>query len=160
MFLLLLFSRSVMSESLQPQGMQNTRLFCPSQSPRACSNSCLLSQLCHPTISSSVIHFFFCLQSFPASVFYYESALPIKWPKYWRFSLSIRHSNENLGFISFRIDWFDLPAVKGTLKSLLYHHSSKVSILQCSVFFMVQLSHAYVTTGKTIALSIQPLLAK
>ena len=86
-------------------------------------------------------------------VFFNESSLPIRWPKYWSFSLSIRHSNENLGFISFRIDWFDLPAVEGTLKSLLHHHSSKVSILRHSAFFMVQLSHAYLTTGKTIALT-------
>ena len=93
-------------------------------------------------------------------VFSNELALSIKWPKYWSFSLSIRHSNENLGFISFRIDWFDLPAVKGTLKSLLYHHSSKVSILRHSVFFMVQLSHAYVTTGKAVALTIQTFVGK
>ena len=86
-------------------------------------------------------------------VFFNESSLPIRWPKYWSFNLSIRHSNENLGFISFRIDWFDLPAVEGTLKSLLHHHSSKVSILRHSAFFMVQLSHAYLTTGKTIALT-------
>jgi len=93
-------------------------------------------------------------------VFSNELALSIKWPKYWSFSLSIRHSNENLGLISFRIDWFDLPAVKGTLKSLLYHHSSKVSILRHSVFFMVQLSHAYVTTGKAVALTIQTFVGK
>ena len=81
---------------------------------------------------------------FPSSkVFSYESALPIKWPKYWSFSFSISPSNEYLGLISFRIDWFDLLAVQGTLKSLLQHHSSKASILWCSAFFMVQLSYPY-----------------
>ena len=82
-----------------------------------------------------------------------ESALCIRWPKYWSFSFSISPSNEHPGLISFRMGWLDLFAVQGTLKSLLQHHSSKVSILQCSAFFIVQLSHAYMTTGKTIALS-------
>ena len=86
-------------------------------------------------------------------VFSNESALRIRWPKYWSFSFSISPSNEYSGLISFRIDWFDLLAVQGTLKSLLQHHSSKASILQCSALFMVQLSHPYVTTGKTIALT-------
>ena len=81
-----------------------------------------------------------------------ESALHIRWPKYWSFSFSINPSNEYSGLISFRIDWFDL-AVQGTVKSLLQHYSSKASILQCSAFFMVQLSHPYMTTGKTIALT-------
>ena len=91
-------------------------------------------------------------------VFSTESALPIRWPKYWCFSIS--PSNESSGLISFRIDWFDLLAVQGTLKSLLQHHSLKASILQCSAFFMVQLSHPYVTTGKTIALTIQTVVGK
>ena len=81
------------------------------------------------------------------------SALRIRWPKYWSFSFSICPSNEYLELISFRMDWLDLLAVKGTLKSLLQHHSSKASILQCSAFFIVQLSHPYMTTGKTIALT-------
>ena len=86
-------------------------------------------------------------------VFSNESALHIRWPKYWSFSLNISPSNEHPGLISFRIGWLDLLAVQGTLKSLLQHHSSKVSILQCSAFFIVQLSHQYMTTGKTIALT-------
>ena len=84
-------------------------------------------------------------------VFSNESVLPIRWPKYWSFTFSISPSNEYSGLISFRMDWFYLPAVQGTLKSLLQHHSSKTSILQCSAFFIVQLSHPYITTGKTIA---------
>ena len=82
-----------------------------------------------------------------------ESVLCIRWPKYWSFSFSIRPSNEHSGLISFRMDWLDLPAVQGTLKSLLQHHSSKASILQHSAFFIVQLSHPYMATGKTIALT-------
>jgi len=86
-------------------------------------------------------------------VFSKESALHIRWPKYWSFSFDISPSNEHPGLISFRMDWLDLLAVQGTLKSLLQHHSSKASILQCSAFFIVQLSHPYMTTGKTTALS-------
>ena len=86
-------------------------------------------------------------------VFFNESALPIRWPKYWSFSFSISPSNEYSWLISFRIDWFDLLAVQGTLKSLLQNHSSKASVLQCSAFFMVQLLHPYMPTGKTIALT-------
>ena len=81
-------------------------------------------------------------------VFSNESLLPIRWPKYWSFSFSISPSDEHSGLVSFRIDWFDLLAVQGTLKSLLQHHNLKVSILQCSAFFIVQLSHPYITTGK------------
>ena len=84
-------------------------------------------------------------------VFSHQSVLRIRWPKYWSFSFSISPSNEYSGLISFRIDWLDLLAVRGTLKSLLQHHSSKASMLQCSAFFIVQLSHPYMTTGKTIA---------
>ena len=83
----------------------------------------------------------------------YESVVHIRWSKYWSFGFSISPSNEYSGLISFRIDWLDLLAVQGTLKSLLLHHSSKASILQCSAFFIVQLSHPYMTTGKTIALT-------
>ena len=86
-------------------------------------------------------------------VFSNESVLPIRWTKYWSFSFSINPSNEYSGLISFRMNWLDLLAVQGTLKSLLQHHSSKASILQCSAFFIVQLSHLYMTTGKTIALT-------
>ena len=91
-------------------------------------------------------------------VFSNESALHIRWPKYWSFSIS--PSNEYSELISFRSDWFDLPAVRGTLKSLLQHHSSKASILQHSAFFILQLSHSYMTTGKTIPLIIQTLSVK
>ena len=98
---------------------------------------------------------------FPSiSVFSNESVLCIRWSKYWSFSFSISPSNEYSGMTSFRIDWFDLLAVQGTLKSLLQHHSSKASILRCSAFFMVQISHSYMFTGKTIALNIQTLVSK
>ena len=93
-------------------------------------------------------------------VFSNESVLHIRWPKYWSFSFSISSSNEYSGLISFRMDWFDLLAVQGILKSLPQHHSSKASILQCSAFFIVQLSHPYVTTGKTIALTRQTFVGK
>ena len=86
-------------------------------------------------------------------VFPNESALRIRWPKYWSFSFNISPSNEQSGLISFRMDWLDLLAIQGTLKSLLQHHSSKLSLLLCSAFFTVQLSHPYMTTGKTIALA-------
>ena len=92
-------------------------------------------------------------------VFSNESTLHMRWPKYWSFSFSISQSNEHPGLISFRMDWLDLLAVQGTLKSLLQHHSSKASILRHSAFFTVQLSHPYITTGKTIALTHGPLLA-
>ena len=93
-------------------------------------------------------------------VFSNESTLRMRWPKYWSFSFSISPSNEYPGLISFRMDWLDLLAVQGTLKNLLQHHSSKASILWCSAFFIVQLSHPYMTTGKTIALTRRTLLAK
>ena len=104
---------------------------------------------------------FFLPSFFPSTrVFSNESALSSRWPKYWSFSVSISPSNEYSGLISFRIDWFDLLAVQGTLKSLLQHHSSKASILWCSAFFMVQLSHLYMTTGKTIAFTIWTFVGK
>ena len=93
-------------------------------------------------------------------VFSSESDLCITWPKYWSFSFSISPSNEYPGLISFRMDWLDLLAVQGTLKSLLQHHSSKASILRCSSFFTVQLSHPYMTTGKTVALTRQTIVGK
>ena len=102
--------------------------------------------LCHPLLLLPSI--------FPSiMVFSNESALHMRWPKYWSFSVSISPSNEHPGLISFRMDWLDLLAVQGTLQSLLHHHSSKASILQCSAFFIVQLSHPYMITGKTIALT-------
>ena len=117
----------------------------------------------HPTISSRVVPFSSRLQSFPPSEsFLIKSVLCIRRPKYWSFSLSISPSNAYSGLfrISFRIDWFNLLAVQGTLKSLLQHHSSKASVLQCSAFIMVQLSHPYMTTRKTIALIFGSLSAK
>ena len=98
---------------------------------------------------------------FPSSwVFSNESVLPISWPEYWSFSFNISPSNEHPGLISFRMDWLDLLAVQGTLKNLLQHHSSKASIFQCSAFFIVQLSHPYMTTGKTIALTRRTFVDK
>ena len=93
-------------------------------------------------------------------VFSNDSVLLIRWPKYWSFSFNISPSNEHSGLISFRMDWLDLLAVQGTLKSILQHHSSKVSILQCSAFFIVQLSHPYMTPGKTIALTRRTFISK
>ena len=157
------FSQSVMSDYLQPHGLQQSRLPCPSPTPRAHSNSCSLSQWCHPAISSSVVPFSFCLQPsiFPSiSVFSNESALHIMWPKYWSVSFNFSPSNEYSGLISFRMDWLDLLAVQGTLKSFLQHHSSKASVLQCSAFFTVQFSHPYMTTRKTIALTRQTFVGK
>ena len=108
----------------------------------------------HPTISSSVVSFSSCPPIPPSiSIFSSESTLCMRWPKYWSFSFSISPSNEHPGLISFRMSWLDLLAVQGTLKSLLQHHSSKASIFWRSVFFTVQLSHPYMTTGKTIALT-------
>ena len=150
-----------MSNSLQPHGLQHTRLPCPSPTPRPCSNSCPSSPWCHPTISSSVVPFSSCLQSFsasgsfPVSQFFASGGQCIG-----SFSFIISPSSEYSGLISFRIDWFDLLAVQGTLKSLLQHHSSKTSILRCSAFFMVQLSHPYMTTGKTIALTRWTFVSK
>ena len=142
-----------MSDSLQPHGLQHARPPCPSPTPGASS---LMSVelvmpsnhliLCRPLLLPPSI--------FPSiRVFSKESVFLIRWPKYWSFSISISLSNEYSGLISLRTDWFDLLAVKGTLKSFLQHHSSKASVLQCSAFFIVQLSHPYVTTGKTIALT-------
>ena len=147
-----MFSRSVMSSALQPHGLQNSKLPCPSSSLGACSNSCLLSWWYYPTISSSVIPFSR-LQSFPASRSSNELALCIRWLKYWSFSFRINPSKEYSGLISFRIDSFDWlvwsPAVQETLKSLLQHHSWKALILWHSAFFMVQLSHTYMTNKNT-----------
>ena len=143
-----------MFNSLRPCGLQHTRLPCPSPTPRACSDSCPSSWWCHPPISSSVIPFSSCLQSFRAlGSFSMSQFFASGGPKYWSFSFSISPSSEYSGQISFRMDWLDLLAVQGTLKNLLQHHSSKASILLCSAFFIVQLSHPYMTTGKTRALT-------
>ena len=138
-----------MSDSLRPHELQHTRLPCPSLSHGVCSNSCPLSWWCHPTTSFSVAPFSSCPLSFPAS-----GSFPISWlytsggQSIWSFSFSISPSSEYSGLISFRIDCFDLIAIQGTFKSLLQHHNSKVLILWCSAFLMVQLSHPYMTTGK------------
>ena len=142
-----------MSDSLWPHGRQHARLPCPSPTPGAYSNSCPSSWWCNPTISSSVV------PSPPAFNLSQHQGLfqssHIRWSKYWSFSFSISPSNEYSGLISFRIDWLDLLAVQGTLKSLLQHHGWKASILWYSDFFTVQLSHPYTTTGKAIALTRQ-----
>ena len=128
------FSCSVVSDSLRLHEPQHARHPCPSPTPRVYPNPYPLSQWCHLTISSSVVPFFSCLQSFPASVFSNESVLRIKWPKYWSFSFNISPSNEHSWLISFRMDWFDSLAIQGVLKSLLQHNSSKAP------FFTAQLS--------------------
>ena len=144
-----------MSDSLWPHRSQHTRSRCPSPTPRVSSNSCPFNHLilCHPLLPLPSV--------FPSiRVFSNESALCIRWPKYRSFSFSIRPSNEYSGLISFRMDWLDLLAVQGTLKSLLQHHSSKASILRRSFFFIVQLSHPCMTTGKTIALTRRTFVGK
>ena len=152
------FSCSVLSDLLGPNGLEHARPACPSPTPGVYSNSYPLSQRCHPTISSSVVPFSSRLQSLPASgsfqmsrVFSNESSLCIRWPKDWSFSLNSL-PNEHPGLVSFNMDWLDLLAVQGTLKSLLQHHSSKASILRRSAFLTVQLSHPYMTTGKNHSL--------
>ena len=132
-----------MSNSLKPHELQHTRLPCPSPTPGVHPNPCALSR-CHQTISS-VVTFSFCL-----NLSQHQDL----------FSFNISPSNEHPGLISFRMDWLDLLAGQGTLKSLLQHHSSKASILRCSAFFIVQLSHPHMTTGKTIALTRQTFVDK
>ena len=149
------FSRSVVSNSLRPHELQHTRPPCPSPTPGAHPNSCPLSRWCHPTISFSVVPFSSCPQSFPASGYFQMSQLFELGGQ----SIGVSASTSDLpmntqdGLISFRMDWLDLLAVQGTLKSLLQLHNSKASILWRSAFFIVQLSHPYVTSGKTIALT-------
>ena len=150
------FSCSVMSDSLWLHGLRHTRLPCPSPAPGPCSNSCPLSQWCHPTISSSVVPFSSCLKSFLAS----ESFLRSQFFASGGQSIGVSASTSVL---SMNIqDWFllDLLIVQGTLKSVIQHHSPKASILWHSVFFMLQVSHQYMTTGKTIALTIQTFVCK
>ena len=141
-----------MADSLRPHRLQHTRLPCPSLSPRVSSNSCPMSWWCYPTISYSAAPFS-CPYSFPA---------PGSFPVDWFFasggqsigsSTSVSVLKWTFRLISFRIDWFDLFAVQGNLKSLLQHHNSKTLVLQCLSFFIVQLSHPYMTTGNTIALT-------
>ena len=146
------FSRSFVSDSLRPHQLQHARPPCPSPAPKVYSTNvhrvsdglhhCILCFpiLLQPLIFSSI------------KVFSNESVLPIRWSEYWSFSFSISPSKEHPGLITFRMDWLDLLAVQGTLKSFLQHHSWKASILRRSTFFTVQLSHPYMTTGKTISL--------
>ena len=154
------FGRSVVSDSLRPHEPQHARPPCPSPTPGV---YWLMSvELVMPSNHLTLCHPLLLLPSiFPSiRVFSNESALCIRWPKYWSFSFNISPSNEHPGLISFRMDWLDFLAVQGTLKSLLQHHSSKASILGHSAFFTVQLSHPYMTTGKTIALTRQTLVGK
>ena len=154
------FSHSVMSDYSWPHEPQHARPPCPSRTPRVHPNTCPSSRWCHPAISSSVI-LFLLPPIFPSiRVFFSESALCTREPKYWSFSFNISPSSEHPGWISFKMDWLDLLALQGTFKSLLQHHNSKVSILPCSAFIIVQLSHPYVTTGKTIALTRQTFVGK
>ena len=136
---------------LRSHGLQHTRLPCSSPTLRGFTNSCPLSQWCHPTISSFVVPFSSFLQTFLEPVFSNELVLRIRWPNYWSFSFSISPFNKYAGLISFRMDWLDLLAVQRTLKSLLQHHGSKAAIIRHSACFTVQLSQPYMTTRKTIA---------
>ena len=152
-------SHSVMSNSLQPHELQHTRPPCPSPTPGVHPNPRPLSRWCHRNISSCC-PLLLLPSIFPSiRVFSNESDLLIRWPKYCNFSFSISPTSEHPGLI-FRMDWLDLLAVQGTLKSLLQHHSSKASILWCSAFFIVQLSHPYTTTEKTIALTRRTFVDK
>ena len=151
------FSHSVVSDSLRPHELQHARPPCPSPTITNSQSSPKLMSI-ESVMSSS--HLILCcrlllLPLIPPNirVFSNESTLRIRWPKDWSYSFSISPSNEHPGLISFRMDWLDLLAAQGTLKSLLQHHSSKASILQHSAFFTVQLSHPYMTTGKIIALT-------
>ena len=140
-----------MSDSLRPHGLQHARFPCPSLHFMVMPSNHLI--LCWPLLILPSI--------FPSiKVYSNESALHIRWPKYWSFSFSIISSNDYSGLISFGVDWFYLLAVQGTLKSFLQHHSLKISIIQLSAFFTVQLSHLYMTIGKTIALTISTFIDK
>ena len=149
-----------MSDSLQPHEQQHARPPCPSPTPRVHPNPCPSSQWCHPTVSSSIVPFS-CPQSFPAPGSFQISQL-FAWgsQSIGVFSFNISPSNKHPGLISFRMDWLDLLAVQGTLKSLIQHYGSKASILLCSAFIIVLLSHPYMTTGKTIALTRQTFVGK
>ena len=151
------FSRSVVSDSSWPNGLQHTRPPCPSPTHllKLMSIESVMPSnhliLCRPLLLPPSINI---------RIFSNESTLHIRWPEYWSFRFSISPSSEYSGLISFRMDWLDLLAVQGTLKSLLQHHSSKASILQHSAFFIVQLSYPYMITGKTIALTRQTFVGK
>ena len=155
------FIHSVMSNSLWPHESQHARPPCPSPTPGVHSDSHPSSWWCHPAISSSVISFSSCPQPLPASGSFLMSQF-FAWggQSIGVSAFSISPSNEHPGLISFRMDWLDLLTVQGTLKSLLQHHSSKASILWLSAFFTVQLSHPYMTTGKTIALTRRTFVGK
>ena len=142
-----------MFNSLQPHGLQHARPPCPSPTPRVYPNVSI--ELVMPSSNLILCRPLLPLPSvFPSiRVFSNESILHIRWPKNWSFHFNISPSNEHSGLLSFRMDWLNIFAVQGTLKSLLQHHSSKASIRQCSAFFIAQLSHPYMTTGKTIALT-------
>ena len=142
-----------MSNPLRLYGLQHTRHHCPSPTPRVYSNSCPLSRWCHPTVSTSVIPFSSYLQSFQHQGLFKWVSFLHQVVKVLGFQLQHSPSNAHSGLISFRMDWLDVLSVQGTLKSLLQHRSSKASILWCSAFFIVQLSHSHLTTGKTIALT-------
>ena len=155
------FSCSVMSDSLQPHGLQHARPPCPITNSRSLLKLMYIEAvmpsnhliLCRPHLLLSSI--------FPSiRVFSNESALHIRWPKYSSFSFNISPSNEYSGPIPFKMDWLDLLAVQGILKSLFQHHSTKALILLCSAFFIVQLSHPYMTSGKTITLTRQTFIGK
>ena len=154
------FIHSVVSDSLRPHELQHTGSPCPHQlwsSPKHMSIQSVM-----PSNLLILCHFLLLLPSIFSKirVFSSESALRIRWPKYWSFSFNISPSNEHPGLISLRMVWLDLLAVQGTLKSFLQHHSSKASVLRCSAFFTVQLSHPYMTTGKTIALTRRTFVGK
>ena len=144
-----------------PHGRQYARAPCPSPSSRVCPSSCSLHWGCYPAISFCDPLFSFCPQSFPASgTFPMSHLFTSDGCEYWNFSFGISPSSEYSGLISLKIDWFDLLAVQGTFRSFLQHHSLKASILWHSVFFTVQLSQLYVTTGKTIALTIWTFVSR
>ena len=158
--LLVIFSVNKSYPTLRPHELQHSRLPCPSLSPWVCSNSCPLSQWCHPTISFSVALFSSCPQSFPASGSFPMSQLFALGAQITGASASVLPVKFRVDFFSFRIDWLDLLAVQVTLKSLLQQNSSKSSIFQCSDFFMVQLSPPHMPTKKTIALTIWTFVSK
>ena len=148
------FSCSVMSDCFRSHGLQHARPPCPSPTSGTYSNSCPSSQWCHPNHLILCRPLLLLLSIFPSiRDFSNKIVLCIRWPKHWSFNFNISPSDEYSGLIAFRTDWLDLLAVQGTLKSLLQHHSSKAPILQCSDFFIVQLSYPYMTTGKTTALT-------
>ena len=144
-----------MSDTLRCHRLRNARIPHPSLCPGVCSNSCPLSPSCYPTILSSYHSLLKPSMFTSVRIFSNESAICIKWPKYWNCNFGISSSNEESRLISYRIDWFDFPAVQGTLELSPAPQNSKASVLWYTFFFMVQLSHPYMTTGKTIALTVR-----